>query len=111
MTLAMSGATAQDSGLASGLVNTTQQVGGALGLAVLASLSTTRTSTLLHGGDSLTSSLVSGYRLAFTLGAALVVAGIAVAAVLLRGGGRPNVEAVPDTGFAEPEPAYLEEAA
>ena len=46
MTLAMSGATPEDSGLASGLVNTTQQVGGALGLAVLATLSTTRTGSL-----------------------------------------------------------------
>ena len=45
MTLAMSGATQSDSGLASGLVNTTQQVGGALGLAVLATLATTRTET------------------------------------------------------------------
>ena len=46
MTLAMSGATPEDSGLASGLVNTTQQVGGALGLAVLATLATTRSNTL-----------------------------------------------------------------
>ena len=48
MTLAMSGATPSDAGLASGLVNTTQQVGGALGLAVLATLATTRTDGLLR---------------------------------------------------------------
>ena len=51
MTLAMSGATPADSGLASGLVNTTQQVGGALGLAVLATLSTTRTDHLVSSGQ------------------------------------------------------------
>src|SRR4051812_36862194 len=50
MTLAMSGATQEDAGLASGIVNTTQQVGGALGLAVLATFSTTRTDDLLAGG-------------------------------------------------------------
>src|SRR6202034_3063721 len=47
MTLAMSSATPQDAGLASGLVNTTAQIGGALGLAVLATVSATRTSTLI----------------------------------------------------------------
>ena len=47
MTLAMSGATPSDSGLASGLVNTTVQVGGAIGLAVLATLATERTEGLL----------------------------------------------------------------
>ena len=52
MTLAMSGATQEDAGLASGLVNTTAQVGGALGLAVLATLSTTRTDNLLADGES-----------------------------------------------------------
>jgi hypothetical protein len=52
MTLAMSGATPQDAGLASGLVNTTVQVGGALGLAVLATLSTSRSDNLIKAGHS-----------------------------------------------------------
>ena len=56
MTLAMSGATQSDSGLASGLVNTSLQVGGALGLAVLATLSTTRTDNLLADGEATNSS-------------------------------------------------------
>ena len=52
MTLAMSGATQSDSGLASGLVNTTVQVGGAIGLAVLATLATERTDALRADGVS-----------------------------------------------------------
>ena len=72
VTLAMSGATAADSGLASGLVNTTQQVGGALGLAVLATLSTSRSNHLLAEGESAASALTGGYHLAFAIGAGLV---------------------------------------
>jgi EmrB/QacA subfamily drug resistance transporter len=83
MTLAMSGATPSDSGLASGLVNTTQQVGGALGLAVLATLSTTRTDTLRGAGHPLADALTDGYHFAFAIGAALVVAAIALGAGLL----------------------------
>jgi hypothetical protein len=60
MTLAMSGVAPSDSGLASGLVNTTQQVGGALGLAVIATLSTTRTGGLLAAGASTASALTAG---------------------------------------------------
>ena len=52
MTLAMSGATPSDAGLASGLVNTSVQVGGAIGLAVLATLATERTDGLLADGES-----------------------------------------------------------
>ena len=84
MTLAMSGATPEDSGLASGLVNTTQQVGGALGLAVLATLSTTRTSSLVAHGASNAAALTDGYHLAFTIAAGLVLVAIAMGVVFLR---------------------------
>jgi EmrB/QacA subfamily drug resistance transporter len=84
MTLAMSAATASDSGLASGLVNTTQQVGGAVGLAVLATFSTTRTESLLERGESTASALTSGYHLAWGISLGLAIAGILLAVVLLR---------------------------
>ena len=64
MTLAMSGATPEDSGLASGLVNTTVQVGGAIGLAVLATLASERT-----GDATSAAALNSGYHLAYLIGA------------------------------------------
>ncbi len=66
MTLAMSGATPEDAGLASGLVNTTVQVGGALGLAVLATLAASRTERLRDAGDTAASALNGGYHLAFS---------------------------------------------
>ena len=88
MTLAMSGATAEDSGLASGLVNTTMQVGGALGLAVLATLSSTRTGHLLATGEPHAAALTGGYHLAWVVsasiaGVALVIGGIVLRAVRL----------------------------
>jgi len=84
MTLSMSGATPSDSGLASGLVNTSVQVGGAFGLAILATLATERANGLLADGVSTASALNSGYHLAYLIGAALVVVAIAVALVVLR---------------------------
>jgi EmrB/QacA subfamily drug resistance transporter len=112
MTLAMSAATPEDSGLASGLVNTTQQVGGALGLAVLATLSTTRTAGLRAHGTSSAVALTDGYHLAFTIAAALVLAAIALGVLLLRP--QATLHAVGDPmpePEVEAEPAYLEEAA
>ncbi len=111
MTLAMSGVAPSDSGLASGLVNTTQQVGGALGLAVIATLSTTRTDGLLADGASTASASTGGYHLAFGIGAGLVAAGVVLAATLLRPeGSLPAEEERADAGSAEQEPAHLEAA-
>jgi len=84
MTLSMSGATPSDAGLASGLVNTTLQVGGALGLAVLATLSSTRTAGLHAAGESAAAALNGGYHLAYAVGAGLILAAIAVAVTVLE---------------------------
>jgi EmrB/QacA subfamily drug resistance transporter len=84
MGLAMSGATPEDAGLASGLINTTAQVGGALGLAVLATLSASRSETLLGSGDSTAVALTGGYHLAFWIAAGVVAAAIVAALVLLE---------------------------
>jgi hypothetical protein len=108
MTLAMSGATESDSGLASGLVNTSVQVGGAIGLAVLATLATERTSGLLADGESNAAALNSGYHLAYLVGAVLVLAAIAVAIWVLQPEPRPeqDAETEHDAGLATGEPAY-----
>jgi EmrB/QacA subfamily drug resistance transporter len=97
MTLAMSGATPSDSGLASGLVNTSVQVGGAIGLAVLATLATKRTEGRLADGESPAAALNAGYHLAYLVGAGLVLVAIVIAVTVLRAqvpavAARPTVE-------------------
>jgi EmrB/QacA subfamily drug resistance transporter len=86
MTLAMSGATPSDSGLASGLINTSVQVGGAIGLAVLATLASEHTNALRAGGDSVDAALNGGFHLAYLIGAALVGVAIVAALSVLRSG-------------------------
>jgi EmrB/QacA subfamily drug resistance transporter len=116
MMLSMSGARPEDSGLASGLINTTSQVGGAIGLAVLATLSTDRTESLVADGESLASALNSGYHLAYLIGAGLILAALVTALAVLKPvpmgppGMPEGVEAdgeQPAHGGA-PEPAYSE---
>ena len=110
MTLAMSGATESDAGLASGIVNTTVQVGGAIGLAVLATLATERTDGLLADGASNASALNSGYHLAYLIGAALVAIAVVVALVVLRVEESAAEQQADSSqaGGAAVEPAYSE---
>jgi EmrB/QacA subfamily drug resistance transporter len=101
MTLAMSGATPEDAGLASGLVNTTVQVGAAVGLAVLATLSATRTEDLTAAGETAQVALNGGYHLGYIVGGGLVLGAIAVAATVLRVR-KPRTAGGPDLVKAEP---------
>jgi EmrB/QacA subfamily drug resistance transporter len=108
MGLAMSGTAPQDAGLASGLVNTTGQVGGALGLAVFATVTSGRTSSLLADGHSLPAALTGGYHLGFWIAAVLVLCGVAVAAGALVNPGGPD-PAMPHSELDDLDP--LAEAA
>ena len=84
MTVAMSGATPSDAGLASGLINTTAQAGAALGLAVLATLSTSRSHHLITSGKPTAVALTEGYHLAFGVAAGLVAIAVLLALFTLR---------------------------
>jgi EmrB/QacA subfamily drug resistance transporter len=101
MTLSMSGATPSDSGLASGLVNTTLQVGGAIGLAVVTTFATERTEGLLADGESTASALTSGYHLAYLIGAGLVAVALVIALTVIR----PPSQSTPQRVEMEPAEA------
>jgi MFS family permease len=82
---ATSGVASGDSGLASGLLNTTQQVGGSLGLAILSSVSTSRTTSALDSGSALPVALTHGFKGAFVVAALLCAVGVVLAITLLPG--------------------------
>ena len=84
LTLAMSEVPPRDAGLASGIVNVSMQVAGALGVAVLGTISADRTKSLSVHGEAVARALTGGYHLAFVVSAALVVVGLLVAAIAMR---------------------------
>jgi MFS family permease len=92
LTIAMADVPMADAGLGSGITNVSQQVSGALGLAVLGTIATNHSKALEAHGHMLASSLVSGYHLAFAIGATSIAVGAVTALAVLRAG--RTVEAV-----------------
>ncbi|MFL5864961.1 MAG: MFS transporter [Solirubrobacteraceae bacterium] len=106
LSIAMSDVPAQDAGLGSGITNVSQQVAGALGLAVLGTIATNHSKALLAQHHGVAESLVSGYHLAFAIGALSVVAALAIATAVLR---TPRAEH--EEHVTEPVPLVQEERA
>jgi EmrB/QacA subfamily drug resistance transporter len=103
LTLAMAEVPAADAGLGSGLANVSQQISGALGLAILGTVASNHTKALLATHHGLTSSLIGGYHLGFLAGAGACAVGVALALVLLRAHAtRPDLELVQARGGGEP---------
>ncbi len=97
LTIAMADVPAADAGLGSGITNVSQQVAGALGLAVLGTVATNHSQTLEAGGHTVASSLVGGYHLAFLTGAASVAIGIVTALIVLRTRARADTQPATDS--------------
>jgi EmrB/QacA subfamily drug resistance transporter len=96
---ALAGVRASEAGLASGLFNTSQQIGGALGIAALSTIATSHTNSALAAGTAVPSALVNGFTAAFIAGAGIAAAGIVAALTLIRRNElerAPEVEAVLD---------------
>jgi EmrB/QacA subfamily drug resistance transporter len=91
---ALAGVGPREAGLASGLLNTSQQIGGAIGVAVASSIAVSRATHLLHTGSSPASALTSGYALAFWVVAGISAAGVVAALGLVRDEDVEEVEAV-----------------
>jgi EmrB/QacA subfamily drug resistance transporter len=96
---ALAGVESAEAGLASGLINTSQQIGGALGIAALSTIATSRTDDALAGGATQTSALATGFHGAFVAAVIVAGVGIAVTLTLIR---RDELEQSAEHGEAEP---------
>ena len=81
---ALAGVRQTEAGLASGLINTSQQIGGAVGIALLSTIAITRTDDSLASGTAVPQALVDGFQLAFWVGAGIALVGVVLALVLIR---------------------------
>jgi hypothetical protein len=99
---ATSGVPHTQAGLAAGLINTTRQIGGAVGLAVMATFASSAATHDLHQGVKLAAALTSGYDRAFAIGAGALLAGAALALAL------PALRPAA-AGMARPSPARAQE--
>ena len=103
LAIAMADVPTADAGLGSGIVNVSQQVSGALGLAVLGTVATNHSKTLLAQGHGATASLLGGYHLAFLVGAGSAVVGIITALVVLRPGAPAEEAPAPELAHVRAE--------
>ena len=81
---ALAGVPAKDAGLASGLINTSQQIGGALGIAVLSSVAIAQSNDATTAGDAVPEALTSGFQAAFWVGAGVAAVGVLASLILIR---------------------------